>query len=316
MDNPLELQIIVPLYNEAGLIVEFHKRLVNVLNTLTYDYSILYVDDGSNDETYPTLVSIANLDQRVCILQLSRNFGHQAALAAGLDQAEGEMVITMDGDGQHPPELIPLMIEKHLEGFDIVQTKRNDEKTPFLKRISAKIFYRIINVLGETAILPGTADFRLYGQSVVMALRQITEYHKFIRGMIPWLGFKTYNLPYTPHQRISGKSKYTLKKMFGLAENAIFSFSLVPLKFGLVVGFFFLFMALIEAIYVLSFWIRGLQDQLAPGWSSLVFLILVTGGVLMIMLGIIGVYIGHIHQEVKNRPIYIIKSKYQTRHQD
>jgi dolichol-phosphate mannosyltransferase len=314
MKNPLELQIIVPLYNEAGLIVEFHQRLVNVLNTLPYGYSIFYVDDGSNDETFPELISIANQDERICIIQLSRNFGHQAALAAGLDQAEGKMVITMDGDGQHPPELIPQMIEKHLEGFDIVQTKRNDEKTPFLKRISAKIFYRTINVLGDTAILPGTADFRLYGQSVVMALRHITEYHKFIRGMIPWLGFKTYILPYAPQQRISGKSKYTLKKMFGLAENAIFSFSLVPLKFGLFVGFFFLFMALIEAIYVLSFWIRGLQDQLAPGWSSLVFLILVTGGVLMIMLGIIGVYIGHIHQEVKNRPIYIIKSKYQNNH--
>jgi dolichol-phosphate mannosyltransferase len=314
MDNPLELQIIVPLYNEAGLIVEFHKRLVNVLDTLPYGYTILYVDDGSNDETYPKLISIANQDERVCLIQLSRNFGHQAALAAGLDQVEGKMIITMDGDGQHSPELIPLMIEKHLEGYDIVQTKRNDDKTPFMKRITAKYFYWLINVLGDTAILPGTADFRLYGHNVVMALRQITEYHKFIRGMIPWLGFTTIILPYTPQQRISGKSKYTLKKMFGLAENAIFSFSLVPLKFSLFIGFFFLFLALIEAIYVLSFWFRGQQDLLAPGWSSLVFLILVTGGVLMIMLGIIGVYIGHIHQEVKNRPLYIIKSKYQNNH--
>ena len=316
MKNLQDLQIVVPLFNEAGLIAEFNKRLVNVLDSLPYSYSIFYVDDGSNDETYLALLSIANKNNRISIIQLSRNFGHQAALCAGIDQVEARMIITMDGDGQHSPELIPMMIEKHLEGFDIVQTQRNDSGSPLIKRVTAKIFYWLINTLGDTTVLPGTADFRLYSLNVIKALKQIHEYHKFIRGIIPWLGFKTYILSYTPQQRISGKSKFTFNKMFELAENAIFSFSLVPLKIGLFVGVFFIFLALVEALYVLFFWIRGQQNLLAPGWSSLVFLILITGGVLMIMLGILGVYIGHIHQEVKNRPIYIIRTIFQKNRKD
>lgn len=316
MNNTYDLQVIVPVFNEAEVVNEFHNRLVTVLKNLSYSYMIIYVDDGSNDETASKLITIADSDEKVCVVQLSRNFGHQAALVAGLDMADARMVISMDGDGQHPPGLIPQLIKKHFEGFDIVQTQRNDENTPPIKRYSASYFYKLINALADTKILPGTADFRLYSHDVVLALRQMSEYHKFIRGMIPWIGFSMYILPYSPEPRIGGKSKYTFMKMLKLAEDAIFTFSLIPLRLSLIIGFIFLIMALIEAVYVLSFWVRGQQALLAPGWSSLVFLILVTGGVIMIMLGIVGIYTGHIHQEVKGRPVYIKKSQYQKQHND
>ncbi len=211
----------------------FHKRLINVLEKLPYYCRVYYVDDGSSDDTASLLNTIIQKDDRIYAVQLSRNFGHQAALTAGLDLAEGDIVITMDGDGQHPPELIPTLIDHHKQGYDIVQTQRVDNpKTSFLKHITANLFYNLINKLGNTKIIPGTADFRLMTHSAVSALRKMPEYHRFIRGMVPWLGYRVFTLPYSPGERIAGKSKFTFLKMFALAEDAIFSFSLVPLRQG------------------------------------------------------------------------------------
>jgi glycosyltransferase involved in cell wall biosynthesis len=307
----IEIDIVVPLYMEERVVVEFHNQLIAVLDKLPYKCKVYYIDDGSSDNTFMKLLSVAQKDDRVIVVQLSRNFGHQAALTAGLDLAEGDIVITMDGDGQHPPELIPTMIDRYREGYDIVQTQRvDDARTPQVKKMTARMFYWLINKLGDTKIVPGTADFRLMTHSVVLAIREIHEFHRFIRGIVPWLGFKVFTLPYSPQQRIAGKSKFTPLKMFSLAENAIFSFSLVPLRIGLFVGCIFLLSSIVEVIYVLTFWIRGKQDLLAPGWSSIVFLILITGGSIMIMISLVGIYIGQISQEVKHRPIYIIRSTY------
>ncbi len=305
--SEITLSVVVPLFNEEGSIRAFHHKLGSVLKELSTSFEIIYVDDGSTDGTLAILLDISKDDQ-LTVVQLSRNFGHQAALTAGIDLADGEMVITLDGDGQHPPEFIPSMIAKCQEGFDIVQMQRvDDHKVPFLKRVTSDLFYWTINKLGDTRIEPGTSDFRLMTRKVVLAMRELREVHRIIRGMIPWLGFSKTEIPYHPDQRIAGKSKYTIRKMFSLAENAIFSFSLVPLRIGLFAGVFFLFLALIEAVYVLSFWVTGRQHLLAPGWSSIVFLILVSAGFLMVLISVLGIYIGQIFQEVKGRPLYIVQ---------
>jgi dolichol-phosphate mannosyltransferase len=312
-----ELNIVVPLYDEESCVQIFHQRLMDVLAGIHYAHKIFYVDDGSTDHTLDLLMELAKNDDHVSVIQLSRNFGHQAALSAGLDLADGDVVITMDGDGQHPPELIPTLLEKYEEGFDIVQTKRKDTgNASFYKKNTSRLFYWLINKLGNTKILPGTADFRLMNRNVVLAIRNLNEYHRFLRGLIPWLGYKTYVYEFEPQKRVAGKSKYTLGKMFNLAENAIFSFSLVPLRIGLLIGMLFFLLAFIEAVYVLTFWISGNQQHLTPGWSSTIFVILITGGALMVMISLVGIYVGQIHQEIKHRPLYIVRYVYNQKNRE
>ncbi len=300
--------IVIPVYNEEEALLAFHQLLSSALQPLPYTFLIYYVNDGSADDSSDLLNRLAHQDGRVTVIELSRNFGHQAALTAGIDAAEGDYVITLDGDGQHPPELIPAMLDLAAAGYDLVLTQREDElQGPAFKRQTASLFYRLINRIGETQVLPGGADFRLMSRTAVEGLKQMREYHRFVRGMVSWMGFRTVILPYHPPERLAGKSKYTLRKMLRLAANAIFSFSLVPLYIGLSLGLLLLFLALAEMVYVLSFWVTGNQHSLAPGWSSLMFVLLVIGGILMILLGFIGVYIGYIFQEVKRRPIYLVR---------
>lgn len=302
------LDLIVPVFNEEEALPAFHARLSLALAQLPNPLRILYVNDGSTDRTGEVLVQLAAADERVVAVELSRNFGHQAALTAGLDLAQADFVITLDGDGQHPPELIPEMLRLGASGCDIVLTQRSDAQagTAF-KRWSSDQFYRLINRVGSTQILPGAADFRLMAKPVVLALRQMREYHRFLRGMVSWMGYRTVILPYQPEARMAGKSKYSFKKMLRLGLDAIFSFSLVPMYIGISTGAVFLILALAEMIYVLSFWINGTQASLEPGWSSLMFVLLVVGGTIMITLGFIGIYIGYIFQEVKRRPIYLVR---------
>jgi dolichol-phosphate mannosyltransferase len=196
------------------------------------------------------------------------------------------------------------------QGYDIVQTQRMDEAQPAsFKKWTSGSFYRLLNVISGTQVLPGAADFRALTRQAVDALKSMPEYHRFLRGMVSWIGYSTVILPYQPEERISGVSKYSLGKMIRLALDAVFSFSLMPLYLGLSLGGFFFCMAAWEVIYVLSFWFTGRQSSLAPGWSSLLFVILIVGGVLMVLLGFIGVYIGYIFQEVKRRPVYLTKGE-------
>jgi dolichol-phosphate mannosyltransferase len=310
MPRKLRVSIVIPIYNEAGVVERTHAHLCAVVDALPHQFIFYYIDDGSTDGTEKTLARLAKNDRRVQVVSLSRNFGHQAALSAGLDHAEGDVVISMDGDGQHPPEMIPQMLDLIKLGYDIVQTQRMDEAQPAsFKKWTSGLFYRLINLISGTRIIPGTADFRALSRRAVDAIKSMPEYHRFLRGMVAWIGFPMVILPYQPAARISGQSKYSISKMLNLAINAIFSFSLVPLYIGLSAGGVFLCLALLEAIYVLSFWVTGHTSNLAPGWSSLMFVLLIVGGTLMILLGFIGVYVGFIFQEAKRRPIYIIKGE-------
>ncbi len=300
--------VVVPVFNEQAALPVFHPRLSEVLQALPNSYSITYVDDGSSDETPQILQTLAAGDPQVHVVHLSRNFGHQAALTAGLDHAEGDVVITLDGDGQHPPELIPEMLRLHAAGYDIIQTQRLDTaRTSVFKRWTAGLFYALINRIGDTRVQPGAADFRLLSRAAADGLRQMHERHRFLRGMVSWMGFHTLILPYEPTDRIAGASKYSLRKMVRLALDATFSFSLAPLWIGLSLGLVFFMLACIEAVYVLSFWVRGQASTLAPGWSSLMFMLLIVGGVLTTLLGFIGIYVGHIFQEAKQRPVYLVR---------
>jgi glycosyltransferase involved in cell wall biosynthesis len=302
------VDLVIPVFNEAGVVELTHARICSAVDGLPYNFRFYYVDDGSTDGTGGSLSGLALLDPRVVPLSLSRNFGHQAALTAGLDASRGDVVITMDGDGQHPPEMIAEMLRLMSQGYDIVQTQRMDEAQPAsFKKWTSGLFYRLINAISGTRVLPGAADFRALSRQAVEALKAMPEYHRFLRGMVAWIGYPTVILPYQPGERISGQSKYSVSKMFRLALDAVFSFSLVPLYIGLSLGGLLLCLAFVEMSYVLSFWVTGRTSGLAPGWSSLMFVILIVGGMLMVLLGFIGVYIGYIFQEVKHRPIYLLK---------
>ena len=304
------IDIIIPVYNEAEAVAAFHAGLLAVVNALPYRFRIIYVNDGSTDATQDKLIALAAGDDRIEVLELSRNFGHQSALTAGLDAACADYVISMDGDGQHPPALLPQMLELAESGYDIVLTQRTDElQLPAFKRWTSAQFYRLINAAGSTRVVPGGADFRLMTARAVDGLRQMPEYHRFLRGMVAWMGFRSVVLPFHPAERVAGTSKYSFKKMGQLAMDAIFSFSLVPLFAAVTLGVIFLILAFLEAVYVLSFWISGNTSSLAPGWSSMMFVLLVVGGTLMVAIGVVGIYIGYIFQEVKGRPAYIIRSR-------
>jgi dolichol-phosphate mannosyltransferase len=307
----MNVDLVVPVFNEAGLVAQTHTRICAAIDSQAYAFTFIYVDDGSSDATADDLAALAKSDQRVRVISLSRNFGHQAALTAGLDASRGDAVVTLDADGQHPPELIPQMLDLVAQGYDIVQGQRADDaQLGRFKKWTSGLFYKILNVISGTRVLPGAADFRAMSRRAVDALKAMPEYHRFLRGMVSWIGFKTAILPYHQEQRVGGASKYSLGKMVRLAMDAVFSFSLAPLYVGLSLGGILLLLAFAEMIYVLSFWVTGQTSNLAPGWSSLMFVILIVGGMLMVLLGFIGVYVGYIFQEVKRRPVYLIKDEH------
>jgi dolichol-phosphate mannosyltransferase len=310
--NPkkMTVDLVIPIFNEEGVVEQTHRRICDVVDALDHDFYFIYVDDGSRDGTASSIRKIAEADPRVTLLRLSRNFGHQAALTAGMDAATAEVVVTLDGDGQHPPEMIPQMLGLVAQGYDIVQTQRIDESQPAsFKKWTSGLFYRFINVVSGTQVLPGAADFRALSRPALDALKSMPEYHRFLRGMVSWIGYATVILPYQPAERISGISKYSLSKMVRLAMDAVFSFSLMPLYLGLSLGGLLFCLAAVEMVYVLSFWVTGRTSSLEPGWSSLMFVILIVSAILMTLLGFIGVYVGYIFQEVKHRPIYLLKGE-------
>jgi len=311
VDGPrLRIDVVVPLYNEEQVVGEFHRRLMDVVSTLrrAHVVRICYVNDGSSDGTAAELAKLAADDADVTVVELSRNFGHQAALTAGLDRADGDVVVTLDGDGQHPPELIPQLVDLHRVGYDVVLTQRVAADRTRVKRWTSRAFYRLLSLISDTPITDGSADYRLVSRQVLEALRGMREYHRFLRGMVAWTGFRTVVLPYTEPARIAGEAKYSLRRMARFAADATFSFSLVPVGIAVIVGLGFLLLAAAEAVYVLSFWLTGRQHRLVPGWSSLMFMILIVGAALMIAVGVVGIYVGYIFQEVKRRPVYVVRA--------
>jgi len=305
--SKLDIDLVIPVFNESGVVEQTYGEICKVIDALPHKFKIYYVDDGSKDGTVASLRALAKKDRRIVLLELSRNFGHQAALTAGLDASQGDFVISMDADGQHPPAMIVQMIELFEQGYDIVQAQRIEEQGFSFKQVTSSGFYTLINHISGTRIEPGAADFRGMSRQAVDALKAMPEFHRFLRGMISWVGYKSVVLPYHETSRVAGRSKYSFGKMFRLAMDAIFSFSLVPLYIGLSAGGIFFCLAALEMVYVLSFWVGGDTSSLAPGWSSLMFVILIASGMVMIVLGFIGVYVGYIFQEVKKRPIYLLK---------
>lgn len=305
--NNFKISIVVPVYNEEGNIEKLINKLVDVLNAYQ-DYEIIFIDDGSVDNTLEIIKNEKAKNYKINYLSFSRNFGHQNALRAGLDYSTGDCVISMDGDMQHPPEIIPQLIEKWLDGYEIVYTIRRDNiKTSFFKKITSNYFYKFINKISDIKIEKGAADFRLLDKSVVEVVKSIKENDLFMRGMISWLGFKQFAIEYTPEERYWGKTKYTLKKMIRFAVSGITSFSLKPLRVSTTLGYIIAGFSFLYGIYAII--VRLFTSYTISGWASVLVAVLFIGGIQLIMIGILGEYIGRLFIESKKRPNYIIKEK-------
>ncbi|HNZ27480.1 MAG TPA: glycosyltransferase family 2 protein [Spirochaetota bacterium] len=306
MEN-FKVSVVIPSYNEEQNIPVLAQSLSGILEKYP-DYEIIFVNDGSSDKTLDNIKKTRESNDKIHYVSFSRNFGHQNALRAGLDAAKGDCIVSMDADMQHPPEIIPDLIDKWLEGWDIVYTIREDsKKLSFFKRKSASMFYGIINKLANLQIEKGAADFRLLDRKVVDALKLFRERSIFYRGIISWMGFKQLGIRYKPADRLYGESKYTLKKMFAFALNGITSFSVVPLHISTVLGIIISILSFAYGLY--SIIIKIFTNKTISGWTSIMVGIFFLGGIQLIMLGIIGEYIGKLFIEIKGRPSYIVEEK-------
>lgn len=299
-----KITIIIPVYNEVSNVALMIDGIKNAMQPLQYNYNIIFVDDGSSDDSLVFLKQIALNNKEVNYISFSRNFGHQNALKAGLDMSDADAVISMDGDMQHPPTLIPQLISLWEAGNDVVYTIRQDEKEmPFVKRKTSNLFYSILNKLSSIEIENGTADFRLLDRKVVNILKDIKEDDLFWRGMVKWLGFKQTSIEYIPGQRANGLSKYNLKKMMELALKGITSFSTKPLTIAIYLGFICSFVSLLYLPYAVWSYFYG---HAISGWASVIVTIAFFGGIQLMILGIIGMYLGKLFMQSKQRPHYII----------
>lgn len=299
------ISIVIPVFNEELVIGRTYERLSAVMGDMPYPYELLFVDDGSTDESLHILDGIADGDDKVHLISFSRNFGHQAAVMAGIEYARGDAVVLIDADLQDPPEVIPQMVEKWREGCDVVYGKRIKRKGEgVFKKVTAFFFYRFLRSMTETDIPKDTGDFRLMDRRVCDWMRLLREKRPFVRGLVRWVGFKQTYVEYVRDERAAGETKYPLKKMLGLATDGIFSFSYKPLKLAGYVGFA---LSLISFVYILVvLYQRLFTQQFQPGWASLMAIILFFNGIILIMLGILGEYMGRIYEEVKDRPLYIV----------
>jgi len=300
-----QLSIVIPVYNESGNIPRLINELEDVLASLDMAWEVLFVDDGSTDKTWDIVESLHQKNNSIKGLRLSRNFGHQYALLAGLANGAGDVLITMDGDLQHPVKMIPELVSEWRHGNMIVHTRRLDPPTlSFFKKLTSVLYYRIFSYLSGVRIESGMADFRLLDRQVVRDILEFSEEGLFFRGIAQWVGYRSATIPYTSHERFSGTSKYSFKKMIRLAWNGITSFSIVPLRLGIFLGFVTSLIAFAEIIYAIS--VKVFTDTAVPGWTSAVSILAFLFGVLFILLGIVGEYIGRILVEVRQRPRYLI----------
>lgn len=298
------ISVVVPCFNESEGIREFYKVILTVLKE-KYDYEIILVDDGSKDHTLKIIRELAQEDKHIKYISFSRNFGHQNAVKAGLDYASGDAVISLDADLQHPPQLIPQLVDKWQEGFEVVYTIREEhESISLMKKMTSRFFYKISNSLSDTKVEPGAADFRLLDRKVVDAIKQMPENYLFLRGLIAWVGFRQYAIKYQANERFAGESKYTFKKMVKFASTGITSFSTKPLKISIYLGSIFALFAFAFAVYALI--IYSFTDKAIHGWASIVIGIMFFSGINLLMLGIIGEYLGKMFIENKRRPNYIV----------
>jgi dolichol-phosphate mannosyltransferase len=298
------ISVIVPIFNEEAVIPELHRRLSAVLTSLAETYEIVYVNDGSRDGSLAQLQGLTAQDRHVRLVDLSRNFGHQIAITAGMDYTKGDAVVVIDADLQDPPEVIPELIAKWREGYDVVYAVREQRQGESLfKRATAAGFYRLISLITNVDIPIDTGDFRLMSRTAIEGLKRVREKNRFVRGLVAWLGFKQTGVKFVRHERYAGVTKYPLKKMLKFAFDGITSFSYLPLQLATYLGFFVSGLSFLAILYVL--YLRFFTAATIIGWASLMMAMLFLGGVQLITIGIIGEYVGRIYDEVKGRPLYL-----------
>jgi glycosyltransferase involved in cell wall biosynthesis len=301
----MKLSVVVPARDEAGSLGELLSRLDTALGSLDCESEIILVDDGSRDRSWPLMQDAAERDPRIRALRLSRNYGHQIALTAGLWAAEGDAVVTMDSDLQHPPEMIGALVAKAREGYDVVYAVRGeDDAEGWFKTRSARVFYWVLNKLTALDLPAGGADFRYMSRRVVAAVLSMPERHRFLRGMTRWVGYTQASIEYDRGQRLAGKSKYSLRHMLRFAFDAIFGFSALPLKIASVLGLVVSFLGGLYFVYVVLAW--ALTDTVVAGWTSVIVAVLLLGGVQLACIGIVGQYLGRMYEEIKGRPLFLV----------
>ncbi len=304
--SKIDLSVIIPIYNEEMNLVPMNNRIIAALSPLGIPYEIVYVNDGSKDNSLPIIMGLSEENASVKYIDFSRNFGHQIAISAGLEHAIGERIVIMDGDGQDPPELIPELLKTSLEGFEVVYAKRKKRKgESFLKKLTAKLFYRFLANITQIEIPLDTGDFRLIHRKVQKVLLNMPEQHKYLRGQIAWIGFNSTFVEYDREERMGGNTKFTYGKMMRFATDGISGFSNWPLKVATMLGFAVSGIAFMLIIYSLYQKFFGFTEV---GWTSLHISVLFLGGVQLLGIGILGEYLGRVSENVKNRPTYIVKN--------
>ncbi len=301
--------VVVPIWNEEAVILELYRRVLETMESTGASWELICVNDGSHDRSLPMLIELRAQDQRVKVIDFSKNFGHQIAITAGADYAEGDAVIVMDADLQDPPDVVLRMIEQWRAGYEVVYAVRaKREGETWFKLLTAKLFYRLMQRISDVNIPLDAGDFRLMDRRVVLAMRQFREKHRFMRGLSSWVGFKQIGVEYERAERYAGETKYPLRKMLRLALNAITSFSYLPLQLATYFGFTLAFVSLIGIVLTIILRLSG--SSAFAGQATTLVSVLFLGGIQLIFLGIIGEYLGRIYDEVKARPLYIVARTY------
>ncbi|HZK35206.1 MAG TPA: glycosyltransferase family 2 protein [Bacillota bacterium] len=315
MDREVICSIVVPMYNEEEVIAETCKRLKKVMDGSGDNYELIFVNDGSKDKSANIIGDMARADSRIKLIDFSRNFGHQIAVTAGLDYSVGQAVVIIDADLQDPPEVILEMLDKWRQGYEVVYGKRKKrEGETIFKKVTAYFYYRILGLLTNDSIPKDTGDFRLIDRKVCDAMKCLNERNRFLRGMVSWVGFKQTAVEYDRDERFAGETKYPLRKMLKFAADGIFSFTYKPLKLATYLGFVLSVSGFLYLIYVLY---QGFfTDTTVSGWASTIAVNIVFNGITLIILGIIGEYVGRIYEEVKGRPLYIVREEVGFRNEE
>ncbi|MCB0506825.1 MAG: glycosyltransferase family 2 protein [Bacteroidetes bacterium] len=302
----MDISVIIPVFNEEKSLSILYDRLIDVVTSFTQDYEFIFVNDGSKDASLSVIKELSTKNQSVKYIDFSRNFGHQFAVFAGLENAQGDAIIIIDADLQDPPELIRELYAKWKNGYDVVYAQREERKgESWHKLFTAKLFYKLINKLSDTAIPLDTGDFRIISKKIKDIIISMPERNKFLRGQIAWTGFNQTSVLYNRDVRYAGKTSYSYSKMFAFAFDGVASFSNIPLRLATYLGFLVSFISFLVILYTL--YQKYARHNVVQGWSSLMVSILFVGGVQLICLGIIGEYLGRIMDNVKNRPLYIVK---------
>ena len=308
MDNvgSVMYSIVVPVYNEENVIKEFYNRTTAVLSSLKERYEIIFINDGSVDNSLTILRELHAEDSSVKVINFSRNFGHQMAITAGMDYSAGNAVIIMDSDLQDPPEVIAKLVERWKEGHDVVYAVREARKGETLfKRLTATLFYRLIVKITNVSMHADVGDFRLMDKKVIDIFRTVRERHRFIRGLVSWVGFKQTGISYIRNERFAGETKYPFRKMLKFAIDGITSFSFLPLQLAMYAGAIISLMSFASGIYILC--LRTITGRFIPGIAGILVSVLFLGGIQLLFLGLIGEYIGRMYDEIKQRPLYIVQ---------